>query len=108
MDQKIISDISAAASLGMNPGFGMGRRLENNWRIECVRDGQIALMKSKRLFILKSCRGILDEIGTYSREVDEMGQPTEKIKDKETFHRLDALRYAVLSMSGSPTGGIWL
>lgn len=41
MDQKIISDISAAASLGMNPGFGMGRRLENNWRIECVRDGQV-------------------------------------------------------------------
>lgn len=76
--------------------------------VEAGIDRVIALMKSKRLFILKSCRGILDEIGTYSREVDEMGQPTEKIKDKETFHRLDALRYAVLSMSGSPTGGIWL
>jgi hypothetical protein len=34
-------------------------------------------------------------LGTYSREVDSQGQATEKIKDKETFHRMDALRYCV-------------
>ena len=42
-----------------------------------------------------TCAGVLDEIGTYGRELDDMGQPTEKIKDKEQFHRLDALRYCV-------------
>lgn len=53
------------------------------------------LLKTKRLFIFRTCSGILDEIGTYSRELDDSGKPTEKIKDKETFHRLDALRYCV-------------
>lgn len=39
--------------------------------------------------------GLLDEIGSYSREVDDMGEPTEKISEKEIFHRLDAFRYLI-------------
>ncbi len=74
--------------------------------VEAGIDRVIELMKTKRLFVARSCRGLLDEIGTYSRETDERGQPTEKIKDKATFHRLDALRYAVLALSRSPLGGI--
>jgi len=58
------------------------------------------LLKTARLFIFKDCRGVLDELGTYARELDDMGQPIEKIKDKETFHRLDALRYAVQHIGG--------
>lgn len=58
-------------------------------------DRVIELFKTKRLFIFSDCTGILDEIGTYSRELDEYGQPTEKIKNKERYHRLDALRYCV-------------
>lgn len=76
--------------------------------VEAQIDRVIALMKSRRLFIISNCSGLLDEIGTYSRELDENGQSTEKIKDKDTFHRLDALRYAVLAMSSSPTGGIYV
>lgn len=45
------------------------------------------------LFILDTCTGILDEIGSYARELDDMGEPIEKIADKETYHLLDALRY---------------
>lgn len=67
--------------------------------VEAQIDRVIGLMKTKRLFICNNCSGLLDEIGTYSREVDDLGQPTEKIKDKETFHRLDALRYAVLAIT---------
>jgi hypothetical protein len=63
--------------------------------VEAGIDRVIELFKTKRLFIFKSLVGLRDELGTYSRELDDMGQPTEKIKDKETFHRLDALRYVV-------------
>ncbi len=59
----------------------------------------IALLKEKRLFVFDTCIGIIDEFGTYSRELDANGQPTEKIKDKATFHRLDALRYVANGVS---------
>ncbi len=36
---------------------------------------------------------LIEELERYSREVDGTGEPTEKIDDKSTFHRADALRY---------------
>lgn len=53
-----------------------------------------SLLKSKVLYIFDSCVKVLDQMGTYSRVLDDAAQPTEKIKDKEDFHVLDALRYA--------------
>jgi hypothetical protein len=67
--------------------------------LESGIDRVIELLKMFRLFVFDTCRGVLDELGTYSREVDEMGQPTEKIKNKETFHRLDAMRYVVQAIT---------
>jgi hypothetical protein len=52
-----------------------------------------ALLKEKRLFVFSTCKGVIDEFGTYSRELDDNGQPTEKIKNKNDYHHLDALRY---------------
>ena len=66
-------------------------------------DRVISLFKEKRLYVFANCRGLLDELGTYSREVDEAGQPTERIKDKQTFHRLDSLRYVVAGIT-APRG----
>jgi hypothetical protein len=63
------------------------------WEVESGINRVIALLKEKKLFIFNNCTGIIDEFGTYSRELDANGQSTEKIKDKATFHRLDALRY---------------
>jgi len=63
--------------------------------VEAGIDRVIELFKANRLFVFRSLAGVRDELGTYSREVDSMGQATEKIKDKEMFHRLDALRYCV-------------
>lgn len=51
------------------------------------------LMKPRRLKVFRSCAGLLDEIGTYKRKLDEQGQATSEILDKRKFHRLDALRY---------------
>ncbi len=51
------------------------------------------LFKTDRLYIMDDLTGLLDELRSYSRELDDSGQPTEKIEAKDTFHRLDALRY---------------
>lgn len=61
--------------------------------VESGIDRVIALFKARRLYVFDTCVGVLSELGTYSRVVNELGDPTEKIKDKDTFHRLDALRY---------------
>ena len=62
----------------------------------------IAALKDHKLLVFSSCTGIIDEFGMYSRELDANGQPTDKIKDKATYHRLDALRYAAGVMSEAP------
>ncbi len=69
--------------------------------VESGIDKVVELFKTHRLYVFDTCRGLLDELGTYSREVDEMGQPTEKIKDKERYHRLDATRYVALGVMRS-------
>ena len=72
--------------------------------VESGIDKVIELFKTFRLYVFDDCPGVLDELGSYSRVVNESGQVTEKIKDKETFHRIDALRYvgqAILSPRGS-------
>ena len=51
------------------------------------------LFKTKRLSVFRSCKGTIDELGTYKRKLDINGQPTEEIENKRTFHRLDAARY---------------
>ncbi len=70
--------------------------------VESGIDRVIALFKNQRLYVFDTCTGLLDELGTYSRETDEMGNPTEKIKDKAKFHRLDALRYVVAGITSDP------
>lgn len=71
--------------------------------VEAGIDRVTSLLKTNRLYVFNNLRGVRDEFGTYSREIDDFGQPTEKIKDKETFHRLDALRYIVQHIEG----GFW-
>jgi hypothetical protein len=66
--------------------------------VESGIDKVIQLIKSKRLYVFNALTGLIDELGRYSRELDERGQPTEKIQDKESFHRLDALRYVVIGL----------
>lgn len=47
------------------------------------------------IFVFEDLAGYLDEKLTYSRELNEQGEPTEKIEDKETFHYCDAERYVM-------------
>lgn len=61
--------------------------------VEAGIDRVIGLFKSRRLFVFDTLTGLRSELGTYSRELDDAGEPLQKIADKEKFHRLDALRY---------------
>jgi hypothetical protein len=49
--------------------------------------------QKKQLYIFDTCEMTLDQIGSYARVLDDTGNPTEAIADKETFHLLDGLRY---------------
>ena len=58
-----------------------------------------------QILVFEDLVGFLDELQSYSHELDEMGEPTEKIQAKETFHLLDAVRYVSLSAYGQTQGG---
>lgn len=74
--------------------------------VESGIDRVIAQFKTFKLYVFDTCLGLLDELGTYSRETGPNGDPTEKIKDKETFHRLDATRYVIQGMI-EPERSVW-
>jgi hypothetical protein len=44
----------------------------------------------------------LEQKRTYTRVLDETGEPTEKIEDKETFHLLDCERYEISHLRRPP------
>lgn len=54
----------------------------------------IELIKTDKLRIFKTMAGLRHEFATYRRKLDELGLATNDIMNKNTFHRLDALRYA--------------
>lgn len=68
--------------------------------VESGIDRVTELIKSGRFRVFRSVRGLRDEFGTYRRKMDSEGNPTDEIAEKRRFHRLDALRYAVVGMSG--------
>lgn len=59
------------------------------------------------IIVFDDLSGYLDEKMSYSRELDEMGEPTEKIEDKHDYHLMDAERYAISLLRGTGvTGGL--
>lgn len=89
-----------------------GSKSEGQWRMEfraaglpvrgpAVADVEIGIdrvygrHKADELLVSEDCTGYLDEKLTYSRVLDENGEPTEEIEDKNEFHFMDAERYIV-------------
>lgn len=58
------------------------------------------LFKARALFVHDCCLGLLSELGTYRRVTDKNGNQTESIQDKNDYHLLDCLRYAVVGLLG--------
>jgi len=103
------------------PLFVGGSGSEDQWRDEFaaaglpvleppIRDVEVgigrvyAAIKTGKLLIMDDMAGILDELQSYSRELDEAGNPTERIEAKESFHRLDATRYLCSYLFRDGTG----
>lgn len=52
------------------------------------------------IYVFDDLEGYLEEKMTYSRKLDENGEPTEEIEDKSRFHHMDAERYIVSHLRG--------
>jgi len=61
--------------------------------VEVGIDRLYSMFKMKNLYVFEDLKEVIDSVESYSRELDENGEPTEKIEDKETFHIVDSLRY---------------
>lgn len=87
-----------------------GSRSEGQWRREfraggllvrppAVTDVEVGIDRvygahvRSEIFVFDSCTGYLDEKSTYSRVLDETGEATEAIEDKNEFHFMDGERY---------------
>ncbi len=79
---------------------GLGVREPPVSEVEVGIDRVYGTVQRGELCVFSDLHGLLDEFGSYSREVDELGSVGEKIEDKETFHRLDALRYVLSFLRG--------
>jgi hypothetical protein len=102
-----------------------GSKSEGQWRSEfaagglgihppVVSDVEIGiqrvygLIKAKQFVILDTgMGGFLDQVQSYSRPLDENGEPTEGIEDKDTYHYLDAARY-ILGFLAAGLDGSWV
>lgn len=70
--------------------------------IECV----YGAFKRDQLIVFRDLQNLIAEILSYSRELDDSGEPTDKIQDKSKYHRLDGLRYVGSSIWTGPGMGM--
>lgn len=89
-----------------------GSKSEGEWRKEFrahglavrepkLRDVELGIdrvygtIQRGELYVFDDLAEYLEELTTYSRVVNERGEPTEEIEDKEDYHLLDATRYVL-------------
>lgn len=95
-----------------------GSASEGQWRSE-FRSGGLPVMEPpikdvevginrvygyhtrNQIIVFDDLAGYLDMKVRYSRVLDEAGEPTEKIEEKETFHFLDAERYIIAHLANN-------
>jgi len=95
-----------------------GSSSEGQWRLEfqqagipvkepSIKDVEVGidrvygLNKQNRIYVFDTCPHYLDQKTSYSRVLDDMGNPTEKIEDKEKYHYMDAERYIISFLVGN-------
>jgi hypothetical protein len=93
-----------------------GAKSEGQWRSEFAAGGLpiydppisdvevgisrvYAMLKTGALVFFDDLTGTLDQMESYSRVLDDRGEPTEAIEDKSTYHYLDALRYVACELA---------
>lgn len=96
-------------------GAGSEQQFRDDWRSEgiYVKEPEIrdvesgidrvtALLKENRLFIFDTEQNepLIEEFRTYSRELDDTNEPTDKIQSKNIYHLMDSCRYLAVGASG--------
>jgi hypothetical protein len=99
--------------LGIEPNLALvvgGAASEDQWRqaylwaglpiyapsitdVEVGIDNVYGQTRADNLLVFDTDRVYIEQKKSYSRELDEQGNPTTKIKDKEKYHALDTERY---------------
>lgn len=102
-----------------------GAKSEGHWRDQFRADGLLvrepaitgpdsvevgiqrlyAMFKTRRLFIFDDCVRTRDQITSYSRVTDDLGNVGEAIEEKETWHLIDAMRYLSTHVNNGPSIG---
>lgn len=123
--QEHVKALSVGEPMGQVRAVG-GAGSEQNWRdefkaaglpvlkpevseVEVGIDRVYALLKTYKLYFFEDLEGLVGgdeedgELPTYSRELNEDGEPTDEIEDKSDFHHLDGLRYAATLISSTAT-----
>ena len=97
------------------PDFSGGSHSEDQWRREFrnvglpireprVKDVEVGIqrgygiIKRDELRVFDTCTGFIDQLQSYSRKVDDLGEPLEEIANKATFHLCDAWRYLAIRL----------
>ncbi len=146
--QRLGSEEHVRALLEGEPGIPYavgGSGSEDSWRerfgrvalpiaeppvrdVEVGIDAVYALFRRNALFVFEDCTGIRDELLSYSRVLNDQGEPTARIEARETYHRADSLRYiasylergvadilpqseqshSAMARADEPGAGIWL
>lgn len=75
--------------------------------VEVGIDRVYGAFKDGSLIVFDNLDKLLDEVGSYARETDDAGEPTEKIADKNTYHLLDALRYIMSYLNDDGSYLFW-
>lgn len=90
---------------------------EDDWRTEFrkaglpvrkpkIRDVEVGITRTYgawqrgELYAFDDLDEFWDEVNTYSRALDENGEPTDKIEDAHAFHLMDAQRYILSDLRG--------
>jgi hypothetical protein len=66
-----------------------------------IRDVEVGIdrvygaIKRNEIVVFDDVEDFQDEVESYSRELDDAGEPTKKIAEKEKYHILDSARYIV-------------
>lgn len=59
--------------------------------------------KQREIIVFEDLADYLEEKATYSRKLDDQGEPLEEIEDKNRYHLLDAERYIISHLRPSTT-----
>ena len=73
--------------------------------VEAGIDRVYSFVAKNQVFVFEGCTRFLNEILTYSRELDENYENTDKIYQKSRFHLMDAARYIFSGFSPERAAG---